>query len=186
MRLIVLLPLILIVAGCDRQNQPAPQANATAPTSAVQPGAGLDRSHQGQAAPNAVFKDPDGEAVDFKEFRGRPLLVNLWASWCAPCVKELPTLDALARAHSADGSLGVIAVSQDSAPQASVAAFLGTHHIGTLGAYHDPDMKLSSAYDAQILPMSVYYDKYGRERWRFVGDLDWTGEKAKALLSEAR
>ena len=52
------------------------------------------------------------------------MLVNLWASWCAPCVKELPTLDKLAAAHRDDGQLGVIAVSQDSGPQESVDAFL--------------------------------------------------------------
>ncbi|MEO5972015.1 MAG: TlpA disulfide reductase family protein, partial [Sphingomicrobium sp.] len=115
-----------------------------------------------------------------------PVLVNLWATWCAPCVKELPTLDKLAHSHDVDGRLGVIAVSQDRAPHGSVKAFLAEHKIGALGAFHDPDMALSGALDAQVLPTSVLFDRQGREVWRYVGDLDWTGAEAEKLLAEAR
>ncbi len=145
---------------------------------------GVDRSHAGEAAPDVTFKDPDGGDISMAEFAGTPVLVNLWATWCAPCVKELPTLDALAKSHDIDGELGVIAVSQDNGPLNSVKAFLTLHGITSLGAYHDPDMGLSSALGVQVMPTTMLYDKNGREVWRFVGDLDWTNAEAKALLAE--
>ncbi|MEO7504388.1 MAG: TlpA disulfide reductase family protein [Sphingomicrobium sp.] len=149
------------------------------------PAKGVDRSHKGDAAPAVTFKDPDGGDISLSEFDGVPVLVNLWATWCAPCVKELPTLDALAKSHAVDGELGVIAVSQDNGPLNSVRAFLKLHGITDLGAYHDPDMALSAALGVQVMPTTILYDKDGREVWRFVGDLDWTSAQAKALLAEA-
>ena len=180
LRLIVLLLIGLVAAGCDRQKPTGEQA-APAAASA---GTGVDRSHKGEAAPAVTFHDPDGGDISIADFRGSPVLVNLWASWCAPCVKELPTLDRLAAAK--DGQLGVIAVSQDMAPQSSVEAFLATHKIANLGAYHDPEMELTSALNVQIMPTTVLYDADGKEVWRFVGDQDWTSEEAAKLLAEAR
>lgn len=180
MRLIVLLLVTLVAAGCDRQKGAGEQA-APAQEQAAQ---GVDRSHTGEAAPAAAFNDPDGGEISIADFRGTPVLVNLWASWCAPCVKELPTLDRLAAAR--DGELVVIAVSQDMAPRSSVTAFLATHKIANLGAYHDPEMELTSALAVQVMPTSVLYDAAGKEVWRFTGDLDWTSAEAERLLGEAR
>ena len=177
----LLAALLMLAAGCDRQKQEAPQAS---PADEGTPARGVDRSHQGEPAPAAAFKDPDGGDISMADFAGTPVLVNLWATWCAPCVKELPTLDALAKTHDVDGELGVIAVSQDSGPLNSVKAFLKLHGITDLGAYHDPDMALSSALGVQVMPTTLLYDKDGREVWRYVGDLDWTGAQAKALLAE--
>src|SRR5215212_8351917 len=125
------LPLIacalFVLASCGRQEpakqqaEPAQRAEAPSPRLPIK---GADRSHKGKPAADAAFNDPDGGEMSIADFHGVPVLVNLWASWCAPCVKELPTLDKLAAAHRADGQLGVIAVSQDSGPRASVAAFL--------------------------------------------------------------
>jgi len=177
----MLLGIAGLLAACDRQKEESPQA----PAAQEQAGVGIDRSHRGAPFPDAVIVDPDGEEMALSEFKGVPVLVNLWATWCAPCVKELPTLDALAAAHRDDGALGVVTVSQDMGPQGSVRAFLDKLGVKDLAAYHDPDMKLSEAYGAQILPTTVLYDASGREVWRFVGDLDWTGAEAKALLAEA-
>ena len=174
------------VGGCDRQKPAAPQGStAAAAPEAAQTGRGVDRSHKGQPAPDAVFNDPDGEAISLAEFKGVPTLVNLWASWCAPCVKELPTLDSLAASHRLDGQLGVIAVSEDSGAQGSVKAFLDKLKAKDIAAYHDPEMKLTDALGVQTMPTTVLYDGAGQEVWRFIGDLDWTGPEAKALLAEA-
>ena len=184
--IILLGAIALTVSGCDRQKPAAPQANAVEPSpDAAETGRGVDRSHKGQPAPDAVFHDPDGEAISLAEFKGVPTLVNLWASWCAPCVKELPTLDALASSHRVDGELGVIAVSEDSGAQGSVKAFLDKLKAKDLGAFHDPEMKLTDALGVQTMPTTVLYDAAGQEVWRFIGDLDWTGPEAKALLAEA-
>jgi thiol-disulfide isomerase/thioredoxin len=110
--------------------------------------------------------------------------VNLWASWCAPCVKELPTLDKLAQARNRE--LNVVAISQDmDVPHASVVAFLTTHGITTLNSYQDPKMALSGALGAEVLPTSILYDANGREIWRYVGDQDWTSADAARLVAES-
>ena len=179
MRLIVLLLMALLGAGCDRQ-KPSGEQVAERP---AQPAQGVDRSHKGEAAPGVGFRDPDGGDVDLAAFRGKPLLVNLWASWCAPCVKELPTLDRLSAER--DGELQVVAVSQDMAPHSSVEAFLTQHGIANLGAYHDAEMGLTAALGVQVMPTTVLYDAAGLEVWRFIGELDWTSAEAGKLLAEA-
>ena len=182
MRLILSLLLVStmpLIAGCDRQKEEAPQAPV-----ATQDVKGADRSHKGEPAPTVKFKNPDGEEFDLGKFKGTPVLVNLWASWCAPCIKELPTLQQLEQAQAEEGKLGVIAVSQDMAPQGSVEAFLAERDLGRFAAYHDADMNLTSALNVQVMPTTILYDAQGRELWRYVGDLDWTGEEAAKLLAE--
>jgi thiol-disulfide isomerase/thioredoxin len=184
LRLLLITSSLIIVAGCGGKDQPQPSNDVAAEAEAGQV-KGVDRSHKGKSAPDVAFKDPDGGEISLADFKGVPVLVNLWATWCAPCVKELPTLNALARSHDGEGALGVIAVSQDMAPQASVEAFLAKLKVGDLGAYHDPKMALSGALGAQVLPTTILYDADGRERWRYVGDLDWTSAEAAKLLAEA-
>ena len=181
MRLIILLLVGLIAAACDRQKGEGPQAGSVED---VTVGKGVDRIHEGEAAPAATFKDPDGGDFSLASFNGKPVLVNLWASWCAPCIKELPTLQKLEEAQAKDGKVGVIAVSQDMAPKGSVDAFLKGKAISRFAAYHDPEMALSSALNVQIMPTTILYDEAGKEVWRYVGDLDWSGPEASKLLGE--
>ena len=184
MRLLAFTMAIIALAGCSKPEQ---TANNQAQPAAVEAGPqkGVDRSHKGQPVPDVVFTNPDGGDISLASFQGVPVLVNLWATWCAPCVKELPTLDKLAQSHDVDGQLGVIAVSQDSGPRPSVVAFLGKLKIKDLGAYQDSKMGLSGAFGAEVLPTSILVDAEGHEVWRYVGDLDWTSPEAAKLLSEA-
>jgi thiol-disulfide isomerase/thioredoxin len=174
----------LMLAGCDRQKAEAPQASNTVSAPAAENGKGVDRSHQGDPAPTVTFSNPDGGAASIAKFKGVPVLVNLWASWCGPCIKELPTIEKLEAAHAVDGQLGVIAVSQDMGPQASIDAFLAAKKIGRFAAFHDKDMALSTALNVQVMPTTILYDAAGKEVWRYVGDLDWTSPEAAKLLAE--
>jgi thiol-disulfide isomerase/thioredoxin len=183
MRMLLITCALLALVACQKPQQQ--QSNETAPTAESGPVKGVDRSHKGQPAPGASFNDPDGGEITLARFKGTPVLVNLWATWCAPCVKELPTLDELAQAHNADGALGVIAINQDSGPHPSVVAFLDKLKIRDLGAYQDPGMGLMGALHAEVLPTSILIDANGREVWRYVGDLDWTSPEAAKLLAEA-
>ena len=181
MRLLIVTCTLLALAACHKASQPvANQGPAAAPEV---PTKGVDRTHKGTAAPQASFNTPDGKTTSLKAFGGKPTLVNLWASWCAPCVKELPTLDKLARAQG--GRLNVVAISQHDAPHTSVEAFLKTHKVETLASYQDPKMALSGALAAEVLPTSVLYDSNGKEIWRYVGDQDWMSPEAAKLVAEA-
>ena len=183
MRIFPIAAAFLALAACQQKapHQPASnEAEAAAGTEGIK---GVHRDHQGEPALGGTFTDADGKPVTLASFKGKPLLVNLWATWCAPCVKELPTLDRLAAGNSID----VVAVSQDSGPHASVVAFLKDHQIGTLRAYQDDKMALSGALGPDtVLPTSILIGADGREVWRYVGDLDWTSPEAAKLLSEAR
>ena len=181
MRFLLIGCALFALASC--QKGPEPPANESIAAASEASGKGVDRSHQGSPAPGTVFDDPDGNETSLKAFAGKPTLVNLWASWCAPCVKELPTLDQLARAQGS--KLNVVAISQDDGPHASVEAFLNTHKIATLDSYQDPKMALSGALGAEVLPTSVLYDAKGKEVWRYVGDQDWTSAGAVRLVAEA-
>jgi len=178
------------IAGCDREKQAGEQAaQGQANVSAGQAkGVGkfeymVDRSHNGEAAPTAAFRGPDDAAVTLASFRGKPLLVNLWATWCAPCVAEMPTLDALA-AKSAE-RMTVIAVAQDLQGAEIVDPWFQKAGLKVLQPYIDPQNGLLDAANS-ALPTSIYYDAEGREIWRVVGAIDWQGAEAKALLAEAK
>lgn len=176
---------VVVALGACHEAPPT-AANQAAPAAEAGAVKGVDRSHKGQAAPGVSFNDPDGGEISLASFEGTPVLLNLWASWCAPCVKELPTIDKLAAAHRDAGQLGVIAVSQDSGPQASVEAFLAKLKVEDLGAYHDAKMALSGALGPDtVLPTTILFDAKGKEVWRYVGDLDWSSPEAAKLLAEA-
>ena len=182
-KLLTAAALICALAACDRQKQAGSQAAGNAPAEApAAPRVGVDRSHAGKAAPQLAFKDPEGGETSLAEFTGKPLLVNLWATWCAPCVKELPTLAKLAESRK---DLTVLALSQDMQPQPTVAAFLDERKIG-LEPFQDTEMAMSSELGANILPTTLLYGSDGKEIWRYTGDLDWTGGEARALLTEAK
>src|SRR3954470_17213999 len=133
MRIAPIIAAVLLLAACQQKASEQPTTNDVAASPEGVGVKGAHRDHKGEAAPAAVFTGPDGKPAKLDDFKGKPVLVNLWATWCAPCVKELPTLDKLA----AGGAIQVLAVSQDSGPHPSVVAFLQDHHIGTLKPYQD-------------------------------------------------
>ena len=178
---LALLPLALLASACGQESA-TDNENAASAAFGV-PSKGVDYSRKGQPAPDVAYVGPDGGEDRLSELRG-PLLVNFWATWCAPCVKELPTLNALARSHAEGGTLAVIAMNQDNAPQGSVEAFFVKLKIDALGLDQDSKMAVSGAVGVEVLPTTILYDANGREVWRYVGDLDWNGEEARKLLAE--
>jgi thiol-disulfide isomerase/thioredoxin len=183
MRIFPVVAAALLITACQQKAEAPPAANETANAADDTGGVkGVHRDNAGKLPPDAQFTDGTGKTVRIADFKGKPVLVNLWASWCAPCVKELPTLDKLA----SSGKIEVLAVSQDTGPQASVVAFLKEHKIATLKPYHDEKMGLSGALGPDVvLPTSILFDGNGKEVWRYVGDLDWTSAEAAKLLAEA-
>lgn len=184
------LSLAVMAAGCDRQSgqQAQPQAAASASPSAPAEAAGaltgtVDRTHKGEPLPAFTARDPAGRALALNTLKG-PVLVNLWATWCAPCVTELPLLDKLAADRA--GTLRVVTVSEDLGEGAKVAAFLKEKGVTRLEPWLDPDNELAFKYGGGTLPTTVYYDAGGREVWRVVGAHDWTSPETAKMLAEAK
>lgn len=185
MRLPLLLAFAALISACD-QSAPEPDRPAAAASNGQEAeGEGtLDRSLAGTAAPATGFEDPSGEQVTLADFRGKPLLVNLWATWCAPCIKEMPTLDALA-AREGD-RLNVLTISEDRDGRDKVEAFFDEHGFKSIDSYLDPEMALLADMQIHTLPTTILYDAEGREVWRIIGTTDWTGQKAAGLIAEGR
>ena len=175
----------VLLTGCDRQSgkaaQPAASASADGSAASGESGAALDRSHKGSQLPDMTLADIAGKKLNLASLKGKPLLINLWATWCAPCVAELPQLDRLA----ASGRLRVLTVSQDSGKPEEVAKFLKDRGVTTLEPWLDPANDLIAQYNAGTLPTSILYDATGREVWRFIGPRDWDSAETAALLAEA-
>lgn len=198
-RTVIACLLGLMVAGCDKQS-PAPEqaantssgevssgevtsgeASGASAIEAPKPTGAVDRSHKGEAAPLLPFTAMDGRSTSLADFRGRPVLVNLWATWCGPCVAEMPTL--AATAQRLKGKVAVIAVAQDD--MAKVKPFLAGRKLDTLPIYLDPKLTLSVHYKAN-LPTTILYGADGKEVWRVTGGFDWAGAEATKLLAEAK
>ena len=173
------------LAGCDRQKAAEPQgdAPAAAPAAGSYPTGRLDRSNAGTPAPDVRFLDPDGEPASFADFRGRPLLLNLWATWCGPCVVEMPSLDALAGREGE--ALQVLALSQDLDGRQKVAEFFERHRFRHIEPFLDSNLETMTALRIGTLPTTILYDSQGREVWRMTGMAEWDGERARRLLAEA-
>jgi thiol-disulfide isomerase/thioredoxin len=147
----------------------------------------LDRSHKGEPLPDVAGEGANGIKLKLSELKGAPVLINLWATWCAPCVKEMPTLDALA---SDPATPRILAISEDTKGPAVVNAFLQEHQFLHLQTWLDSEAELSltlgGAAGSTTLPTTVLYDAGGKEIWRVVGGYDWSSDEAKKLIAEAK
>ncbi|MEM7618204.1 MAG: TlpA disulfide reductase family protein [Pseudomonadota bacterium] len=124
------------------------------------------------------FLNPAGETVAFSDFDGEYLLVNFWATWCPPCVLELPSLDALAREMEGKG-LEVIAISLDAQrDQQSIRDFLYNRGIGEFAEYHDNQQIIQKNIYMRGIPTSVLLDPQGNILYVFEGDADWSSAPA--------
>ena len=135
-----------------------------------------------RAAPTTVFTDMDGKPHTLADFKGQVVVMNLWATWCAPCKKEMPTLAKL-QASYATQPLKVLPISVDrdsdlNLVQAQMAAN------PPLQVYRDKNYKISFDLEprAEGYPTTVIYDKQGRERARLSGDADWSSPEAHGLV----
>lgn len=174
----------LTLLGCDRENSANPQGAAAnnrqspAPTRYA-----IDKSHRGTFLPSTSVIDDEGQEATLSDLVGKPVILNLWATWCGPCVEELPTLDRLAATTA--GTAQVIALSQDIGDDgAGPRRFLEQHGWSTIAAWHDPDNEVGLVYGGG-LPTTILFDAQGREVARVIGPMDWMSGAARALLAEA-
>ncbi len=177
-----------LLGGCDRQTPAAVQPQSTASAAAApEEGQGpfngtLDIANRGSAMPDFTFTDPSGARLRTLDLKGKPVLINLWATWCGPCVLEMPTLDALAASHA--DKLKVVTISQDIGQAEAVGAFFKERKLTHLAPWLDPDNAMSQHYNTGVLPTTVLYDAEGREVWRMIGSHDWSGPRTDAMLAD--
>ncbi len=131
--------------------------------------------------PEIGFVDADGKALSLADYQGKVVLLNFWATWCAPCVKEMPSLDRL-QAEMGKGRFAVVPLSLDGPSKPKVAPFYRDKNLVNLGIYFDAGRKVQQALDIVVLPTSILIDVQGREIGRMVGDADWDKPEAVALM----
>jgi len=133
-----------------------------------------------QPAPETGFTDADGKPASLADFKGKPVVVNLWATWCQPCLKEMPSLDRLQ--SQLDGKLLVAAISEDRAGAQRVSPFVAAMGLKKLAVYLDPKSDLGHAFNLRGLPTSIVIDAEGRVVGRVEGAADWDSATMMAVL----
>ena len=134
-------------------------------------------------APSEAFFDADDKAKTFADYRGKGLVVNFWATWCAPCVKEMPDLDRL-NAKLKDEGIEVLTLSADRGGVPVVRPFYEKIQLKTLPILIDKETRVIRALGVKGLPTTVLIDREGLEIGRVVGIAEWDSPKAVAFLRQ--
>lgn len=134
--------------------------------------------------PELAFTDAEDKPVTLSSYKGKTVLMNFWATWCAPCVKEMPSLDKLQAEMSKDKFV-VLPLSLDGPSRAKVAPFYADRKLANLGIFFDKGKKVLGALGVSVLPTSILIDAQGRELGRLEGDADWDKPEAVALMKAA-
>ena len=132
--------------------------------------------------PAFTLTDPEGQSREIPFFAGKGIVLNLWATWCPPCVEEMPALDRLGALLAPEGIL-VIPASSDRNGRAQVEPFYARAGIRNLGIWLDPKSAAMRALGARGLPTTILIDRQGRERGRLEGAAAWDGP---ALAADVR
>ncbi len=136
-----------------------------------------------QAVPELAFTSTDGKPHRLSEWRGKVVLLNLWATWCAPCKVEMPSLDRLQAKFGGD-AFAVLALSVDRTGTGKPAEFFSENNITHLAVYNDSESAATAALRASGLPVSLMLDAQGREVARLTGPADWDSPAAIAKVEE--
>lgn len=182
---------LVVVIGCalyylatefshTHSNHGAVIASESGTASAPLSFAFLDRA---RAVPELSFIDGDGRAHTLVEFKGSPVLLNIWATWCVPCRKEMPSLDRL-QAELGGSHLFVLPLSIDRQGLPVVKAFYAELGLQSLGIFLDQSGSAASEVNAIGLPTTLFIDSSGREIGRKVGPAEWDSPETVALVRD--
>lgn len=152
-----------VAAGVEAQETPVPLHDAP------------------RLVPEIAFQDGDGRGRTLEDFRGRSVLLNLWATWCVPCVEEMPTLDNLQKELGGFG-FEVVALSIDRGGVEAIRPFYEKLGLGFLAIYSDPSFGAFTKLETSALPTTLLIDGEGRELGRLVGPAKWDAPEMVAFL----
>ena len=182
--------------GAVVSSAPAPSATPrTKPGTSLPAAPGRNALSTGQVAgfvfksapeelPQAPFVDAEGRERTLADWKGKVVLLNLWATWCAPCRKEMPALDRLQASLGSD-KFEVVAVSVDRTGIEGARKFLDEIKVRRLAVLADPAARMATTLKAIGLPATLLIDADGREIGRMVGPAEWDSPEAKALIRAA-
>ncbi len=131
-------------------------------------------------APEVTFTDAEGKPASLADFKGKPVVVNLWATWCEPCLREMPSLERLQSKF--DDKLVVAAVSQDRAGGKLVNPFVAALKLDKVRVYLDPKSEVGHAFKVRGLPTSIVIDAQGQVVGRVEGAAEWDSAAMLAAL----
>ncbi|WP_233548226.1 TlpA family protein disulfide reductase [Aurantiacibacter zhengii] len=175
----------LSLGACDNGAEDEAQENVdvAVPSETIELTGSMDTSFAGETIPEVTVVNPAGEELLLSDV-GEPVLLNLWATWCAPCVVEMPLLDELAA--DLEGQVRVVTVSEDMRGADVVEPFFAERDLPNLPQWLDPDNELAFTFGGgPVLPLTVLYDAEGNELWRVIGAYDWGTEEARAQVLDA-
>lgn len=141
----------------------------------------IKRATEPMRLPDAAFRDKDGKEVRIADFKGRPTLVNMWATWCAPCVVELPSLNKFAQIYGERIQVIGISVDQSKTPK-DIADFLEKRQLGRLPAYLDETGEFGKNLGLRGIPTSFLIGSDGLILYRFEGEAIWTSPESRAFF----
>lgn len=167
-----LVALVAAVSSAGAESGKPPLSGSIAKVELKEPRAAL---------PSFPFKNLDGGDSDFSAFKGKVVLINFWATWCIPCIKEMPSLNKLVTTIGKE-KFAVLALSLDGPTRAKVAPFIRDKELTALDVHLDDKRAAYGKLDILVLPTSILVDKQGREVGRLAGDAEWDTPEAVALI----
>ena len=180
--LTLLVPAVFL-AGCDSEPDTAVQQQERL-SPPKQPLIGqIDFARESTKLPDLAFSDPDGQRLELASLEGKPVLLNLWATWCVPCVVEMPALDNLADVMGDEAK--VLTISQDMTGAKAVEPFFAERDFRNLEPWLDESNVLSRQLGGELLPVTILFNSQGEEIFRVTGGYHWDSEEAIAAVREA-
>ena len=145
--------------------------------------AAVKPENQRKAAPEFALKDSNGQAVHLADYKGKVVLVNIWATWCEPCRVEMPSLEKLHREFGPQG-LAIVALSVDDPGEEDHVRQFAKDLGLTFEILHDPARKTATSYQATGFPETFVIARDGTIRKKVIGAADWSSEGNRALIRE--
>jgi thiol-disulfide isomerase/thioredoxin len=166
------------------QTPPAPAPERAASAATASKLAAFVRKNPPKALSEVSFVDATGAPKTLADFKGKAVLLNLWATWCAPCREEMPSLDRLQKALGSD-TFEVVALAVDRTGVEAAGKFLKSINVENLKLYADPTTKSGIALGVLGMPTTILITKDGLEAGRLSGPASWDSEEAKKLIADA-